>query len=126
MKKKSAKRPRAGRPEKYTPAQVIHAVEQNKGFLYLAAKSLGCHHSTLLDYRERYPEVAAAFDVQRGEMIDTAELSLYNAVLKGEAWAVCFLLKTQAKDRGYTEKHEHLHGGKLRLVEEIVDGNQDG
>jgi hypothetical protein len=117
MKKKPKPKPNPkpkrarGRPEKYTVAQMVAAIQQNKGFLYLAAKSLGCHHSTLLDYRTRYPEVAAAFKVQRGEMIDTGELALYNAVLKGEAWAVCFLLKTQAKDRGYVERQEHTGKG---------------
>src|SRR5262249_17341747 len=31
---------------------------------------------------------------------------LYEAALRGEAWAVCFYLKCQAKDRGYVERQE--------------------
>ena len=35
-----------------------------------------------------------------------AELSLFKAIQTGEAWAVCFYLKTQGKDRGYVERYE--------------------
>ena len=39
-------------------------------------------------------------------MLDVGELSLLRAVQNGEAWAVCFLLKTQGKQRGYIERAE--------------------
>jgi len=39
-------------------------------------------------------------------MKDNVESALYRAALAGEAWAVCFYLKTQAKDRGYVERSE--------------------
>lgn len=42
----------------------------------------------------------------REAMKDTAELSLYNRILAGDGWAVCFYLKTQARDRGYVERTE--------------------
>jgi hypothetical protein len=48
----------------------------------------------------------AQHDCREG-MKDNAESSLYRAILNGEAWAVCFFLKTQAKDRGYVERTEH-------------------
>jgi hypothetical protein len=44
-------------------------------------------------------------------MKDDAESALYKAALAGEAWAVCFFLKTQAKDRGYVERVQHRVGG---------------
>src|SRR4029450_2769461 len=40
-----------------------------------------------------------------------AENSLYEAIRRGEAWAVCFYLKCMAKDRGYLERAE-LTGAK--------------
>jgi hypothetical protein len=39
-------------------------------------------------------------------MIDNVESVLYSKALAGEAWAVCFFLKTQAKHRGYVERQE--------------------
>ncbi|MEI8016283.1 MAG: hypothetical protein D4R81_07615 [Nitrospiraceae bacterium] len=38
--------------------------------------------------------------------LDEAEAALHKAVMRGEAWAVCFTLKTQGKGRGYTERLE--------------------
>ena len=40
------------------------------------------------------------------QALDIAEESLITAVKAGEAWAVCFLLKTRGKKRGYTERQE--------------------
>jgi hypothetical protein len=41
------------KPFKYTVEQMVEAIRKNRGFLYLTARSLGCHHSTVLDYRKR-------------------------------------------------------------------------
>src|SRR5262245_56758193 len=89
--------------ESFTPAQIIAAVAKCDAGAYAVAKRLGCSVRTLFNYRERYPDVDEAFIAKRGEVIDAAERSLYKAAADGEAWAVCFLLKTQAKDRGYVE-----------------------
>jgi hypothetical protein len=111
------------RPRTYTNEQFIDALTQCKGLVYLAAKRLGADPGTLYRRAKKSPVVAEAIKHQRGEMIDTAELSLYNAVLRGEPWAVCLILKTLGKDRGYVEA---IEGGdkplvvRLEIVEEIV------
>ena len=51
--------------------------------------------------------------------MDTAELSLYNAILRGEAWAVTLALKTLGRDRGYIEK-TILEGGDNPLQVKLV------
>lgn len=59
----------------------------------------------------------------RESMKDHAESSLYSAIFKGEAWAVCFYLKCQAKDRGYVERTEHTgaDGGPIQTeIRELV------
>jgi hypothetical protein len=99
----------ADKPD-FTPEQMVAALRETKGLIYLAAKRLGCHPHTVSNYAKRYPEVRDAITAQRGEMVDAGESSLYRAVLAGEAWAVQFLLKTQGKDRGYVERTEHRHG----------------
>ena len=47
---------------------------------------------------------------QRETMLDLTEGVLFTKIMAGEPWAVCFFLKTQAKDRGYVERVEHERG----------------
>jgi hypothetical protein len=74
--------------------------------VYLAAKLLKCDPDTVMNYCRRYPSVEAAKMAARGEMLDTAELKLFQAVQNGEAWAIAFCLKTVGRSRGYIEKQE--------------------
>ena len=94
------------KPFRYTAAQVITALEETKGMVYLAAKRLGCDPETIQNYCKRHPSVQAAKEAQRGEMIDTAELKLWQSIQKGEAWGIAFCLKTLGKDRGFVERQE--------------------
>ncbi len=96
----------AGSKPRYTKEQVIAALESVNGMMFLAAKSLHCNVETIRNYRKRYKEVAAVFEQKRGEFVDIAESALYRGVLAGDAWAVCFALKTQGKERGYVERTE--------------------
>ncbi len=92
--------------ERYTVGQVVNALNETKGMMGQAARRLGCHHDTITNYAKRHASVKAAITQSREEMTDAAELALYNAVTRGEAWAVCFYLKTQGKKRGYVERQE--------------------
>lgn len=90
--------------QRYTAGQVIAALERTKGMVFLAAQILGCSHVTVYNYAKRYTSVQKAIDANRGEVVDAAELKLYDAILAGEHWAVAFALKTIGKHRGYVEK----------------------
>ena len=90
----------------YTAQQMIAALTQTKGMAFMAAKVLGCSHDTVLNYCKRYPSVQAAKDSMRGEMVDLAELKLYQSIQNGEAWGISLCLKTLGKDRGYVERSE--------------------
>ncbi len=92
-------------------------LHEYSGNLAAVARSFGVTRQAVHDFvRKRPALLAAANDVREG-MKDNAESSLTKAVLKGEAWAVCFYLKTQAKDRGYTEKSElDVTSGGEKLV----------
>ena len=108
---------------KYTQEQVIEALEQSKGLIAPAARALGCSRDTIRTYLEEYTAVAQAKLDQREAVTDMAENALYAAILRGEAWAVCFYLKTQAKDRGYIEKAEVSGpGGKPISIKLVYDG----
>lgn len=102
---------------RFTAAQMIEALDINKGMVYLTAKSLGCCHTTVYNYAKRYKSVQQAIDANRGHVIDMAELKLYDAILAGEHWAVAFALRTIGKHRGYTERHEiaGADGGEINI-----------
>jgi len=93
-----------GTKQRYTQAQVIDALRETKGMVYLAAKRLGCEAQTIYNYRDRYPAVRAEMEQQDGEVDDAAEMKLYQAIIAGEPWAVQFRLRTKGKGRGYVER----------------------
>ena len=111
------------RPRVYTNEQIITALGECKGLVFVAAKKIGCDPDTIYRRARSTKSVAAALRRQRGELVDTAELALYNAILAGEAWAVTLCLKTLGKDRGYVESTEQLLRGEIRqeIVVEIVE-----
>lgn len=92
--------------------------------VYLAARALQCSPQTIYNYRDKYPDVARAIEQSRGELVDTAELALKRAVLAGEAWAVCFALKTIGRNRGYSERHEisGIEGEPIRFTFSEING----
>ena len=108
---------------KYSQEQVIEALEQSKGLIAPAARALGCSRDTVRSYLEEYIAVGQAKLDQREAVTDMAENSLYEAIRRGEAWAVCFYLKCMAKDRGYVEKAEISGpGGKPISIKLVYDG----
>lgn len=113
--------------QQFTAEQVITALKETKGLIFLAAKRLGCHAHTVMNYIARYPTVKQALQECRGEMVDISESSLFRAILNGEAWAVQFHLKTQGKDRGYFDKSQiELEQVRQRVVEEVIDDGDRG
>ena len=104
--------------EKFTAQQIIDAIRETKGMVYLAAERLGCDAKTIYNYRDRYASVRAEMEQQDGKVDDVAEMKLYQAIMAGESWAVKFRLRTKAKHRGYIERHEVTgkDGGDLPIV----------
>lgn len=94
------------RKERFTAAQVAHALTVTHGLVYLCAKRLKCQPQTIYNYCERYPSVQAARDAQRGQMVDLAEQKLWESIQNGEAWGITLCLKTLGKERGYVERQE--------------------
>jgi hypothetical protein len=105
----------AGKP-KFTSARITEALIRCKGLIYLAAKELRCDPSTVHRRIQRNEKLKGIVERERGEFCDTAELALLQAVLRGEAWAVCFTLKTQAKHRGYVERSEVRQESRVTLT----------
>ncbi len=91
---------------KYTAQQMIDALRATKGMVHMAARHLGCAHTTVYRYIDKYPTVRQAQEDESGKMGDMCELKLYDAAQKGESWAVQFALRTKFKNRGYVERQE--------------------
>lgn len=93
--------------------RIINALRETRGLVAVAARKLGCSRTTIYDRIEKSPAVREALEEARDYTLDTAESSLFRAIENGEAWAVCFYLKTQGKGRGYVERQEVEHSGRV-------------
>ena len=90
----------------YRTADIIKALEETHGMIYLAASSLGCSPHTVYRHAAKNPKVQDVIDSYRGKLVDKAELKLEQAVMNGEPWALTLTLKTLGKQRGYVERQE--------------------
>lgn len=71
-----------------------------------AARHLRVDRSTVNRYIKESAYLRQIVKDERELVTDITELKLFDAIASGEAWAICFYLKTQGKDRGYVERHE--------------------
>ena len=81
----------------------LEALERNKGNISAACKAVGISRTTWYNWRSDVPGFAQAVSDAREALIDMVEGMLVGQVEKGQGWAICFFLKTQAKHRGYSE-----------------------
>jgi hypothetical protein len=103
-------------------AEMVEArLREFSGNMAAVARQFGVTRQAVQDFVRRRVKLQQVANDVRESMKDHAESSLYKAVLDGEAWAVCFFLKTQARDRGYVEVLEG--GAKPLLVKLVRDDN---
>lgn len=120
----------AARKMKATREQFELALQRCQGRPAMMARELKMSVRSVHNYFDRWPELRENQEQFHEERLDKAEMMLEKAVLKGEAWAICFTLKTQGRKRGWVERFEAEITGKgggplstrLEIVEEIVDG----
>ncbi len=75
-------------------AEVIEALEETRGLITFAAARLGCSRATIHNYAARYPTVKDTIHWQRREITDAAMAQLWDAVERGEPWAILYTLRT--------------------------------
>lgn len=85
---------------------VREALINKKGAVYLAASDLGCSHTAIYDYLDKYPELQELKDGFDEEVTDIAVLNLRKAVINADPWALKYQLSTKGKNRGYIERQE--------------------
>src|SRR5262245_7665780 len=84
--------------------ELAEKLRECHGNMAACGRAFGVTRNAVWKYIQSRPSLLEVARECRETMIDHAESALYRAVLAGEAWAVCFILKTQAKNRGYVEK----------------------
>lgn len=94
------KRPLAETP----PDEIAAAIRKADGNLAAVARKYGVTRQAVRGFVLRHEELKLAAHDSRECLKDEAESALIRAMRDRESWAVCFFLKTQAKDRGYTER----------------------
>lgn len=123
MGKKKDKQPLDELPTKrgiLDPDAVCEKLRELAGNQAAVARHFGVTRQAVNLLVSKTPALREACHDAREAMKDNAESSLHRALLAGEAWAVCFYLKTQAKDRGYIEKTQHEHSGRTESIVEVV------
>jgi hypothetical protein len=100
------------RTPRYTQKQIEAALVSMSGNVSAAARSLGMQRHHLHLIIKKSEKLQRVVHDARQSMCDNAESALNRAVINGEAWAVCFTLKTQAKDRGYIERTQTEISGR--------------
>lgn len=81
------------------------------GNLAAVARHFGVTRQAVFAYVRKRPALQMIEQDCRESLKDIAEGKLQAAIRKGEAWAICFFLKTQAKDRGFVERAEYSGPG---------------
>lgn len=104
MKQRNKRPPH--RPPKFTPAQVIAALEASAGIRIGAARMLHCSRSTITYYIERYKEIADALDEIMENRLDIAEgviITRMGDKTNPAVQANCaqFYLKLKGGERGF-------------------------
>jgi hypothetical protein len=94
------------RTDPFAVAQVIAALEGSAGLLLGASQKLRCTREVIESYVARYPEVRAALRRIREELKDFAESQMVALLREKNPSALAFFLRTQAKDRGYSERFQ--------------------
>ena len=100
---------------KHTLPQVKAALTRCNGLVFLTARLLGTTNAAVEGYLAKFPTLRAHQQQCAGLVNDEAELALFKEARKGAPWAVMFLLKHKARERGYVERTEHQEDREVRV-----------
>lgn len=99
--------------------QLIEALQKSLGVVSTACKVVGISRTTYYQYLKDDEDFKSQVENIEEEAIDFVESKLFEQIQDNNTTATIFYLKTKGKKRGYTEKQEIEHSGKLK--QEVVD-----
>jgi hypothetical protein len=89
--------------------QIVASLHETMGKVCLASEKLGCMPETIYERARASPKVRGVIRFFRGKLLDAAETALWQAVLKGESWAVRLALIDWGPSRGFSDGAEAWH-----------------
>lgn len=110
-----------------TAEKMIDAIEQAHGFVSKACAILHCSRDHFYTKLKGFPTVQRAMEEIRNKRTDFVESKMLDLINEGNPTMIIFYLKTQAKDRGYVERHEvtGAEGGPITW-KQFIEGSGDG
>ena len=101
--------------------EFLKVFEKSMGNVSVACNNYGCERQTFYNWYNQDDDFRAKADAIREVRKDFVESQLDKKIKEGDTTAIIFYLKTQCKDRGYTEKIEYE--GKQQTELKLPDIN---
>ena len=111
--------------QRYSVGEVVEALEESHGLITQAAARLGCSRGTIHNYAARYPTVADTLKWKRREIVDLAMSALWDAVERGDTWAILFTLRTFGGPE-WAETPQPVAAQSVRFLNVIETRQADG
>lgn len=92
---------------------MLEALEKSLGVVTTAARMVGIDRATHYRWMQEDSEYKDLVDDIQNIVLDFAESALHKMVENHQPAATLFLLKTKGKQRGYVERQEIVHDGRL-------------
>jgi hypothetical protein len=104
----------------------IDAYTKSFGNITQSCKAVEVSRQTYYNWIEQDTEFKAELDaIEPAEVfIDFAENGLVKKIQDGDTTAIIFALKTKGKKRGYVERQEIDHSGRVGIT--LIEGETDG
>lgn len=100
--------------------QIIRALRENDGMVYLAAEAMGVSHKVIYRRAETNEEIADILEREQGKIDDMAESKLKKAIEEEEPWAVQFRLG-QGPRRKFKDRKDHTSSdGSMSGSESVI------
>jgi len=98
-----------------TDNEILNAIRDSKGLLYIASKKIGCDPKYLKSRIKAVEEIRDAANNEKEAIKDFVELKIIAAVQAGEPWALKLYASTQMRDRGYGDKADITLNGAITI-----------
>jgi len=85
----------------FTKDTIVQAIKDSYGITSRVAKRLGVDWHTADKYIKKYKDAQQAQSDEQNFVADLAEGKLFEAINRGEAWAIKFFLSMKGQSRGY-------------------------
>lgn len=96
--------------------KIAEALTLSRGLIGPAAQALGLTRRAVYYRIKESQRLAEIVHDARESQLDLTEGALFQAISRGEAWAICFYLKCVGKQRGYVEQAKVDHTGQVDVV----------